>query len=237
MALLELDQVSFNYGPITAVRDLSLKIDEGQIVALLGRNGAGKSTTLSGIAGLLKPRTGTINFEDHVLGRAHVSRIAKMGIAYVPEGRGVLGGMTVEENLNAAAYGHGLDRRQARAEIARVVEHFPAIASRMKQRAGTLSGGEQQMMVLMRATLTRPRLLLVDEPGLGLAPIIVRAVYDQLIELNRDEGLSVLLVEQYVELAIETADHVYVLQKGELVYTGPCTDVEGTTATVASFVG
>jgi len=237
MALLELDQVSFNYGPITAVRDLSLKIDEGQIVALLGRNGAGKSTTLSGIAGLLKPRAGTISFEDQVLGRAHVSRIANMGIAYVPEGRGVLGGMTVEENLNAAAYGHGLDRRRARAEIARVVEHFPAIASRMNQRAGTLSGGEQQMMVLMRATLTRPRLLLVDEPGLGLAPIIVRAVYDQLIELNRDEGLSVLLVEQYVELAIETADHVYVLQKGELVHSGPCTDVDGTTATVASFVG
>jgi len=237
MALLELDQVSFNYGPITAVRDLSLDVEEGKIVALLGRNGAGKSTTLSGIAGLLKPRTGKISFEGNPLPRSQVSRVARMGVAYVPEGRGVLGGLTVEENLNAAAFGHGLDRREARIEIDRVLEHFPAISSRMNQRAGTMSGGEQQMMVLMRATLTRPRLLLVDEPGLGLAPIIVRAVYDQLIELNRDEGLSVLLVEQYVELAVETADQVYVLQKGELVHSGPCSDVEATTDLVATYVG
>lgn len=237
MTLLELEGVTLGYGPILAVRELHLAVDEGQTVALVGRNGAGKSTTLNGVAGLLKAQAGDIRFDGRSLKARRVSEIARMGLAYIPEGRGVLSGLTVEENLQAAAYGCGLGRQGASAEVSRTLHYFPELEAKLHQRAGTLSGGEQQMMVLMRALVSHPRLLLVDEPALGLAPIMVRRVYDHLVELRRDEGLSVLLVEQYVELAIDAADRVFVLQKGELVHEGPCDDVEATTDLVAAYVG
>lgn len=235
--MLEVSGLTMAYGPISVVEDLHLEVGEGTIVAVVGRNGAGKSTTLNGITGVVRPLAGRITFQGKDLVGRSVSNIARRGIAYVPEGRGVLPGLSVLENLETAAYGHGLSRRAARVEISRAIGHFPVLESRVKQRAGSLSGGEQQMLAVSRALVSRPKLLLVDEPGIGLSPLLVSLLYESLVALNADEGLSVLLVEQYVHLALSHAHHAYVLEKGRVVLAGSAQDVSTSPELEKAYVG
>lgn len=235
--MLEVSGLTMAYGPISVVEDLHLEVGDGAIVAVVGRNGAGKSTTLNGITGVVRPLAGRITFQGKDLVGRSVSNIARRGIAYVPEGRGVLPGLSVLENLETAAYGHGLSRRAARIEISRAIGHFPVLESRVKQRAGSLSGGEQQMLAVSRALVSRPKLLLVDEPGIGLSPLLVSLLYESLVALNADEGLSVLLVEQYVHLALSHAHYAYVLEKGRVVLEGNAQDVSTSPELEKAYVG
>jgi branched-chain amino acid transport system ATP-binding protein len=234
--VLEVRGLSMAYGPIEVVHDLSLTVGDGEIVTILGRNGAGKTTTLNGIAGIVKPKGGDVSLDGKSLAKQKVSGIARLGVAYVPEGRGVFPTLTVWENLASAAYGHGLGRSAAATEIRRAAAYFPVLEERMKQRAGTMSGGEQQMLALARALVSRPRLLLIDEPGLGLAPLLVSRLYENLVQLNRD-GLSILLVEQYVDLAINTANRAYVLEKGRVAHEGACEAIKESKELVSAYIG
>ena len=235
--MLEVSGLTMAYGPISVVEDLHLEVGEGTIVAVVGRNGAGKSTTLNGITGVVRPLAGRITFQGKDLVGRSVSNIARRGIAYVPEGRGVLPGLSVLENLETAAYGHGLSQRAAHVEISRAMGHFPVLESRVKQRAGSLSGGEQQMLAVSRALVSRPKLLLVDEPGIGLSPLLVSLLYESLVALNANEGLSVLLVEQYVHLALSHAHYAYVLEKGRVVLEGNAHDVSTSPELEKAYVG
>ena len=234
--MLDVSELSISYGPIDVVHELCLTVGDGEIVTVLGRNGAGKTTTLNGITGVVKPKGGSVTFDGQSLTKHKISDIARLGVAYVPEGRGVFPSLTVWENLASAAYGHGLKRRAAAAEIERSAAYFPALESRMKQRAGTMSGGEQQMLALARALVSRPRLLLIDEPGLGLAPLLVSRLYEHLVRLNQD-GLSILLVEQYVDLAINTATRAYVLEKGRVAHQGACQEIKQSKELVSAYIG
>jgi len=234
--MLEVQELSMAYGPIEVVHDLCLTVGDGEIVTILGRNGAGKTTTLNGIAGVVKPKSGQVTIDGKSLGKQKVSDISRLGVAYVPEGRGVFPSLTVSENLLSAAYGHALKRRAALAEIKRAASYFPVLEDRMKQRAGTMSGGEQQMLAVARALVSRPRLLLIDEPGLGLSPILVSRLYEHLVLLNK-EGLSILLVEQYVDLAINTATRAYVLEKGRVAHQGVCEEIKASKELVSAYIG
>jgi branched-chain amino acid transport system ATP-binding protein len=234
--MLEVDELSMAYGPIEVVHKLCLTVGAGEIVTILGRNGAGKTTTLNGITGVVRPKSGQVVLDGKTLAKQKVSDIARLGVAYVPEGRGVFPSLTVAENLASAAYGHGLRRRAAVAEVRRAASYFPVLEERMKQRAGTMSGGEQQMLALARALVSRPRLLLIDEPGLGLAPLLVSRLYEHLVALNR-EGLSILLVEQYVDLAINTATRAYVLEKGRVAHQGACEAIKESKELVSAYIG
>lgn len=222
--MLALEDVSLGYGPIPAVRNASLEVAEGQMVCLLGRNGAGKTTTLNGIVGLNRPTSGKIVFRDQDISRMPTSAIARLGLQYVPEGRGIFADLTVEQNLYVAGYAAGMTRRTAIQESDRVLSAFPRVAERRRQALGTMSGGEQQMVVLARALMARPRLLLLDEPALGLAPVVVHELYQQLIRLSTSEGVSVLVVEQYVDLALASTQFAYVLTKGEITVSVPSDD-------------
>jgi branched-chain amino acid transport system ATP-binding protein len=234
--MLTIEGLRIAYGEIEAVSDVSLHVPDHSIVALLGRNGAGKTTTLKGIMGLVPSRSGSISYNGKSLRKMSTSEIASLGISYVPEGRGIFGGLTVRDNLAAAAYGAGMRRREANTQIERRMEIFPILGARSSQRAGTLSGGEQQMLAISRALVGRPTLLLLDEPGLGLAPIIVQELYRHFITLNAEEGLSILLVEQYVDLALRTASSVFVLEKGRLAYQSDAGDLQSEHARVAEFI-
>lgn len=203
------------YGPIMALRGVSLEVPEGQIIAILGANGAGKSTTLRTISGLVHPVKGNIEFLGHPIEKFSPEKIVEMGISQVPEGREIFFELTVMENLRLGAYIRR-DRRAVRQDIERVFHYFPVLAQREKQMAGTLSGGEQQMVAIGRALMARPRLLLLDEPSLGLAPLITQQIFGIVKTLNQDEGITVLLVEQNAGLALGIAQYGYVLEIGRL---------------------
>ena len=224
--MLELRGVCAGYGAITVLHDVSIAVPEGAMVALLGRNGAGKTTTLRVASGMRAPSGGEVWFGGARVDGRNAADLARLGLAHVPEGRGVFPGLTVRENLEAGAAGRAARRRDLRAEIDEVTASFPRLRERMGQRAGSLSGGEQQMLVLARALMARPRIVLVDEPSLGLAPVIVEEVYRLLQRLKAD-GLTVLLVEQYVELALEIADYAYVLEKGAVALEGKASELAG----------
>ncbi|MFL5978381.1 MAG: ABC transporter ATP-binding protein, partial [Gaiellaceae bacterium] len=193
-ALLELEDVTARYGPVTALHGVSLRVDEGEMVAVLGANGAGKTTTLRAVSGTVR-RGGAITFAGKSIVRRSPEAVARTGIAHVPEGRGTLTELSVRENLRLGAYTRR-DRKGVAADERRVLSYFPRLEERASQRAGTLSGGEQQMLALARALMLRPRLLLLDEPSLGLAPIVVGEIFRIVRELNEREGLAVLVVEQ-----------------------------------------
>ena len=216
MALLELKDVEARYGPVRALHGVSLAVDEGQIVAVLGANGAGKTTTLRAISGTVK-RTGEIAYDGRSLGRRGPEAVAKLGVAHVPEGRGTFAELSVEENLRLGAYTR---RGSLDGDIERMSGYFPWIGERLEQHAGTLSGGEQQMLALARALMGRPRLLLLDEPSLGLAPLVTREIFRIVRELNEEEGLTVLVVEQNAAIALEVASHAYVLEVGKVAVSG-----------------
>jgi branched-chain amino acid transport system ATP-binding protein len=231
-ALLELGSVEARYGPVRALHGVSLEVEEGEIVAVLGANGAGKTTTLRAISGTVR-RSGSIRFLGRQL-RGGPERVAQAGIAHVPEGRGTFTELTVIENLRLGAYTR---RGSLKADIAGVAEWFPWLLERGGQQAGTLSGGEQQMLALARALMSRPRLLLLDEPSLGLAPLIVREIFGIVRELNERQGLAVLVVEQDARIALDLAARAYVLEVGEVKVAGSSAELRDNESVRQSYLG
>ena len=233
MALLELRDVQARYGPVLALDGISLAVDEGQIVAVLGANGAGKTTTLRSISGTVR-RGGEILFDGKPLGRKGPETVAKLGVAHVPEGRGTFGELSVEENLKLGAYTR---RGKLDADVERVCGYFPWMRERIDQHAGTLSGGEQQMLALARALMSRPRLLLLDEPSLGLAPLVTREIFRIVRELNEKDGLTVLVVEQNAAIALDVASHAYVLEVGKVAVSGTSEELARDETVRRSYLG
>ncbi len=218
-ALLRLEGIEAGYGDMTAVRGVSLEVRAGEIVALIGSNGAGKTTTLRAISGLVPLRRGAVELDGRRLQEVTPARIVAGGVAHVPEGRQLFPNMTVEENLTLGA--RTAESRRLRAEtLERVVTLFPRLAERRRQLAGTLSGGEQQMAAIGRALMARPRLLMLDEPSLGLAPVVVASIFEDLVRINRD-GVTILLVEQNVPRALRLSHRAYVLENGTIALEGP----------------
>ena len=216
-AILKVEDINVYYGSIHAIKGVSFEVNEGEIVTLIGANGAGKSTTLNTISGLLHSKTGSISFMGENLGKFHCHKIVSKGLALVPEGRRVFLQMTVQENLEMGAYTQG--GKSMDADLERVYEQFPRLKERFKQVAGTLSGGEQQMLAMGRALMSHPKLLMLDEPSMGLAPILVEQIFE-IIENLHKAGTTILLVEQNAQAALSVADRGYVLETGKVVTTG-----------------
>ena len=216
--LLELRKLEVAYGGIQAVKGIDLKVDPGELVCLIGANGAGKTTTLKGICGLLPVKNGKIRYEGNDVTGRPAFRLVRRGLAMVPEGRGVFGALTIEENLAMGAYIRK-DTAGIKADVERVFDLFPRLKERRRQTAGTLSGGEQQMLAMGRAMMSRPKLLLLDEPSMGLAPLMVQKVFETIVTVSR-EGVTILLVEQNAKLALEVSRRGYVMESGEITLTG-----------------
>ncbi|MGW4501041.1 ABC transporter ATP-binding protein [Micromonospora sp. NPDC004336] len=216
--LLEIDDVSLLYGRIQALHGISLTVDEGEIVALIGANGAGKSTTMRAISGIRPVASGSIRFNGEDITRLRADLRVRRGLCQAPEGRGIFPGMTVLENLDMGAYTRR-DRAGIAQDLDRVLNLFPRLAERRKQHGGTLSGGEQQMLAVGRALMSRPKLLLLDEPSMGLAPMLIQQIFDIIVEINQ-QGTTVLLVEQNAQQALARAHRAYVLETGRIVKSG-----------------
>jgi branched-chain amino acid transport system ATP-binding protein len=232
-ALLELEDVEARYGPVHALHEISLAVEEGSVVAVLGPNGAGKTTTLRAISGTVR-RAGRIVFAGRPLDRLGPAAVARLGVAHVPEGRGTFSELTVWENLRLGAYTR---RGSIAPELERVFTYFPWLSDRRRQQAGTLSGGEQQMLALARAFVHRPRLLLLDEPSLGLAPVLVAELFRIVRDLNESEGLTVLVVEQNAHLALQAADTGYVLEAGRVALSGTSEQLRSDDSVRRSYLG
>ena len=232
--LLKVDDIHVYYGSIHAIKGVSFEVNEGEIVTLIGANGAGKSTTLNTVAGLLKPRSGAIEFEGHSIAGLSASRIVKLGMALCPEGRRVFQQMTVRENLEMGGYSR--PPQEIPASLENVFTRFPRLKEREKQVAGTLSGGEQQMLAMGRALMSKPRLLMLDEPSMGLAPILVEQIFDIVKELNQ-AGVTILLVEQNAQMALSVADRAYVLGTGRISISGDAGDVLADDRVRAAYLG
>ena len=234
MALLEVRDLQVNYGPIQAVRGIDLDVEQGQIVALLGANGAGKTTTLRAITGVIKPSGGTVKLDGAQLSR-RACKVAREGVSMSPEGRLVFYGLTVEENLKAGAY-----TRRNKAEVQKTMQWiyqlFPVLEQRKKQQASTLSGGEQQMLAVGRALMANPKLLLLDEPSLGLAPLIIEDIFRVLQEI-RKAGTTILIVEQNALMTLEIADYAYVLELGQISMHGPASELINDSRLVEAYLG
>jgi branched-chain amino acid transport system ATP-binding protein len=235
LALLELTDVEARYGQVKALHGVALTVEEGQVVSILGANGAGKTTALRAISGMVK-KSGEVVFAGQAIGGRSPEAIARLGMAHVPEGREIYGALSVWENLLIGACCR-TSRKEAKKECARVLDDFPQIARRRDQQAGTLSGGEQQMLALARALVSRPRLLLLDEPSLGLAPKAVRNFYEVVSAMNRELGLTVLVVEQNASVALDVSSHTYVLEVGRVVLDGPSSDLRRHERVRASYLG
>jgi branched-chain amino acid transport system ATP-binding protein len=221
--ILRVENLTVNYGAIQALQGISFHVEEGEIVTLIGANGAGKSTTLKTISGLLYPTAGEIRYEGESIAGRPADAIVKMGVVQVPEGRNIFAPLTVRENLEVGAYTRA-DRDEIAASMERVFASFPRLRERLTQLGGTLSGGEQQMLAMGRGLMAQPKLLLLDEPSMGLAPILVEEIFDIIDEIN-DAGVSILLVEQNAAMALSVADRAYVLETGRVVLEGPAKEV------------
>ena len=232
--MLNVKDLHVSYGGIKALKGVSMEVNEGEIVTIIGANGAGKSTLLNTITGFLKPASGEVVFKGHPVGR-NPAKIVKMGICHVPEGRLVFANLTVQDNLQLGAYLRN-DRKQIAVDLERVYMLFPRLRERMKQIAGTLSGGEQQMLAMGRALMTNGELVLMDEPSLGLAPLLVKTVFEIIKEI-KGLGKTILLVEQNAHKALAVADRAYVLEQGHIVKTGPAHEIAQDPAVRAAYLG
>ena len=234
MEMLRVDNINVYYGAIHAVKNVSLHVNEGEIVTLIGANGAGKTTTLQTISGLLHARTGSIVFQDQNIGGIPAHKLVSLGMAQVPEGRRVFLQMSVKENLEMGAYTR--PNSEVDASIAEVYERFPRLKERMNQVAGTLSGGEQQMLAMGRALMSKPKLLMLDEPSMGLAPILVEQIFDIIKELHK-AGTTILLVEQNAEMALKVADRAYVMESGTITLSGTGAELAASDAIKKAYLG
>lgn len=234
MTLLKVSNIETYYGQIQALKGISLDVEEGKIVTLLGANGAGKSTTMKTIVGLLKPKKGSVEFLGENVVGLRPDQLLRKGVALVPEGRAILSGMSVIENLDMGAY-HRKDKNIER-DIEEVMERFPILKERQSQLAGTLSGGQQQMLAIARALLSKPKLLLLDEPSMGLAPLIVADIFKIIREI-KDAGTTVLLVEQNAKQALKIADYGYVMETGKVIIEGKASDLLEDPRIVEAYLG
>ena len=233
--LLEAENLEAQYGATKVLHGLGFTVEAGGITAILGANGAGKTTTLRAVCGMVKT-AGSVRFEGQRIDGKPTEEIVRLGIAHTPEGRGTFMDLTVQENLRLGAYVRS-DRGAITRDFERVYQYFPVLGQRQGQQAGTLSGGEQQMLAVARALMSRPRLLLLDEPSLGLAPILTREIFRIVRAINKDEGVSVLLVEQNAAMALELADHAYLLETGRVVMSGPSADLQRDDSIRRSYLG
>ena len=233
MSLLTMRDVRAGYGPLEVLHGISLDVEPGEIVVILGANGAGKTTTMRAVSGMIA-RQGQIAFEGSDISSTSAEKIVRLGIAQVPQGRGTFAELSVEDNLRSGAY---VRRDSIDADIDRWYEVFPRLAERRSQRAGSLSGGEQQMLAIARALMSRPKLLLCDEPSLGLAPLITQELFEVLKTLNAEEGLSILLVEQNANLALKVAQRVYLLETGNVVASGTAAEIASDDSIRKAYLG
>ncbi|RID85247.1 ABC transporter ATP-binding protein [Peribacillus asahii] len=233
--MLKIEDINVYYGNIQALRGVSMDINKGEIVTLIGANGAGKSTLLKTISGLLKPKQGKVLFEGESIGGKAAQSIVKLGISHVPEGRRVFANMTVEENLELGAFLRK-DKAGIKQDLEKVYTLFPRLLERVKQQSGTLSGGEQQMLAMGRALMARPRLLLLDEPSMGLAPLLVKQIFNIVEEINKG-GTTILLVEQNANLALSIADRAYVVETGSIVLSGEAEELTASEEIKKAYLG
>jgi len=234
--MLEIKNLEVGYGAITALHGLSLSVPAGKIVTLIGANGAGKTTTLKAVSGLLRARAGEIVYDTRNVANLPPHRIVSLGISHVPEGRMIFANLSVHENLQMGAYLQK-DRQLVRRDLQNVFALFPRLKEREQQIAGTLSGGEQQMLAIGRALMSRPKLLLLDEPSLGLAPLLVKTIFEKIVEINQQQGLTILLVEQNANLALEISHHGYVLETGKVVLEGPSKELRQNPKVKSAYLG
>jgi branched-chain amino acid transport system ATP-binding protein len=235
MSLLSVNQLCVNYDSIRAVKNISFQVNQGEMVCLIGANGAGKTTTVKTLAGLLKPASGEIIFDGQVLNNLPAYQIAALNLALVPEGRGIFTRMTVLENLMMGAYNRN-DSSKIQREINEIYELLPRLSERRQQIAGLLSGGEQQMLALARAMLSKPKLLILDEPSMGLAPIMVQTIYS-IIQTIAKQGITILLIEQNVRLALSISQRGYVMEHGEITLSGKTQQLANDPAVLAAYLG
>jgi len=233
--LLQINAINVFYGVIHALKDISIEVEQGEIVTLIGANGAGKTTTLRAISGLVPVKSGEIHFEDKVLNILPAHKMPKLGISHVPEGRHIFANMTVAENLELGAYTRK-DVSQIKKDYDLVFEKFPRLHERIHQKAGTLSGGEQQMLAMGRALMSKPKIMLLDEPSMGLAPIVVQDIFSIIKEINKT-GTTILLVEQNANLALSIANRAYVIETGEIVLSGSAKELEKNDQVKKAYLG
>ena len=234
-ALLTVSNVETYYGPIMALRGVSFGVPAGSIVTILGANGAGKTTILKTVSGVMDPQKGTVNLEGRPIHGLDPDRVARLGLSHVPEGREVFPFLTVRENLRMCAYTRR-DTDQVAKDLEMVVEYFPVLAARAEQRAGSLSGGEQQMLAIGRALMARPKVMLLDEPSMGLAPVIVQEVFRTIQRLKQD-GMTMLLVEQFAKTALTVSDYAYVMERGRIAIEGPPAELHKNERVLAAYLG
>ncbi|MGO4886154.1 ABC transporter ATP-binding protein [Anaerobacillus sp. MEB173] len=232
--MLNVKNISTYYGNIQALKDVSIDVPEGSIVTILGANGAGKTTTMKTIAGLLKPKSGSITFLNEDLTGKSPHQLVGKGMALVPEGRDILAGMSVLENLEMGAFQR--KDKEVKTDLEKVMDRFPILRERKSQLGGTLSGGQQQMLAIARALMSRPKLLLLDEPSMGLAPLVVQDIFKIVTEIN-NEGTTVLLVEQNARQALKVAHHAYVLETGKVVKSGPANELLNDSSIKEAYLG
>jgi len=234
-AMLEVKNIQVAYGKIIAVKDVSVTVNQGEIVTLIGSNGAGKSTTLRTISGLIKPKSGEITFNGKRIDGVPGHEIVAMGICHAPEGRRIFPRMSVKENLELGAFLRN-DKAAVNADMERVLDLFPRLKERIKQTAGTMSGGEQQMLAVSRALMGDPKLLLLDEPSMGLAPVLVELIFDTVVKI-RKQGITILLIEQNATAALEVADRAYVLESGKVKMSGSAAELRSDDKVTKAYLG
>jgi branched-chain amino acid transport system ATP-binding protein len=222
--MLEISNLHVKYGAIAALKGISLSVSPGQIVTMIGANGAGKSTLLRAVSGLIRVSGGSINFNGSEIANLPAHKVVKAGISHAPEGRMIFANLSVKENLEMGAYPRS-NKSEIATDLERVFVLFPRLKERLKQSGGTLSGGEQQMLAIGRALMARPKMLLLDEPSLGIGPILVKAIFATIVEINKELGMTILLVEQNAHLALKIAHYGYVLETGYIILQGPASDI------------
>ena len=234
--MLVVENLHVSYGAIKALHGVSLKVEKGSIVTLIGANGAGKSTTLRSLSGLVKSTAGSIRYEGEEISKVPAHKIVGRGLCHVPEGRMIFSNLTVLENLKMGAYLQR-DTKWIAAQTDYVYGLFPRLKERQGQAAGTLSGGEQQMLAIGRALLSRPKFLMLDEPSLGIAPLLVKSIFERIVEINREQGLTILLVEQNANLALDISSYAYVLETGKILLEGPSAQLKADPQVQACYLG